>query len=224
MQRSMMRRSGLSRSSTPSSAVAADLYRISPLRRWYFRAATPAEVSPTVSASWTEVDGQLRRHLAPGPTTTDTIAAGVSHSWAAGELQLSRQYVGPPMRGGILISTFSGVIKAVEGDATDNVIGQIGIRVVSEDGVTEQAVLLAVAPFVGSLEIAATAATRIIGSVGALTSYTTVNGDRLVVELGLADASGTTPAGQFTYGSSAASDYALTNGLTTSINPWIEFA
>lgn len=200
-------------------------YGLSPLRRWYFRAATPAETSPDFSASWTEVDGALRRYLSPAALADDTIADGPSLPATAGNLQIDRQYITPPLRGGVLLSTFSGVIACLESNVDDNAAGRIGIRVVTEDGSTVQATLLAVAAFTGSAEYSASArGTRRLGATRALTSYTTAPGDRIVVEIGFTDASGTTPQARHVYGSSAGSDYALTDGLTTVLNPWIEFA
>lgn len=214
------------RVATATAARKAGSVRLDPVRRWWLRAALAAEVSPAFDAAWTETDSAVRRMLAPTPSSSDTIAAGTLLAWAAGEVQLDRQYVSQPLLGGVVLDavTISAVVSMLEQAADDNATPRLGVRVVSEDGATVRETLLAVDNHAAAAELATSTETRILASAQAVTAYTTADGDRLVVEIGWSDTAGTSPRAQSRYGSSASADFALTAGLTTDLRPWLELS
>lgn len=193
-------------------------------QRFYFRASTVAEVSPAFDGAWTNTSGALRRELGAFPSATDTVVQGSTISWTSGQLALDRQFVGPMMRGGVTLTgaTFTGIIRHRELADSDNVTTLVGIRIVSADGATVRATLLPVDHYGTGLEFTTTFEGRILANAEALAAYTTIPGDRLVVEVGYADASGTTPQGNAIFGSSAVADMALTETIQ-GLNAWCEF-
>lgn len=151
---------------------------------------------------------------------------------AANASSLLAQYVSPPMAAGVAFATtdtFSGIIKVAESATNDNINRQpIALKVYAANGSSLQATLKALGHYgPTTTEWPTTAATKEFGNAVALgANYTTVAGDVLVLEFGAqVDATGgTSVTGTMTVGSSAASDYALTEGLTTSLNPWFEIS
>src|SRR5690606_17010117 len=146
-------------------------------QRWYFRASTPAEVSPDFNASWVASPQFARRLLGATPDAPNTIEVPNVSSWTSGQNCIERQYVGPMLRGGVSFAgaTVSCVLKPRELDSTDNVTARIGVRIVSADGLTVRAVLLAVGDYGTGLEVDVHpgATTRIAANAQALASYVT---------------------------------------------------
>lgn len=193
--------------------------------RLYPNASTAAPVSVTEDAAW---------DTSPTPrllsTAGDTIAAGTLRSWTSGQLMCDRQFVSPMMKGGISFSgaTVSGVMRCRQSsDVNDNVHSRICIRVVSRDGGTVRATLLAIGEYGTGTEFVAAASgapSKIVADAEPLSSYTTQDGDRLVFENGATDNAGTTPQAVWVYGGSAGSDAFFIDGNTNNFNPWIEFS
>jgi len=133
------------------------------------------------------------------------------------------------LRGGVSFAgaTVSCVLKPRELDSTDNVTARIGVRIVSADGLTVRAVLLAVGDYGTGLEVDVHpgATTRIAANAQALASYVTQPGDRPVVEVGYSDTSGTTPQARGYYGTPAASlgDAPLADSGDANYIPWFQF-
>lgn len=135
---------------------------------------------------------------------------------------LCRQFVSAPIPPQRIIGTVSLVIRCVESNIDANATLAVVVKVVSQDGGTVRGTLFST--FNTDTEFGTTAATRIVNAV-AVTALTTQPGDRLVVEIG---AHAAAPATAQTYamrmGNNAASDFALTSGLTTDLNPWVELS
>jgi hypothetical protein len=205
--------------------------------RFFFRASTAASVSPAFSADWDDTAEAARRLLATTRLSTDTLAGGSAIDWSAGDLALDRQYVSDPLAAGIDFAGMyvSASLRAAESNADDNATWRAGIRLVNAAGTVERAVLLAVGAHSSGTEISSGAylsrraiqAAQISASLG----YRTQAGDRLVVELGYSDASGTTPDVNAVWGSSGGAgdggigdDLPYGEGASASYNPWIEFS
>lgn len=141
---------------------------------------------------------------------------------------LARQYHTMPLPSQILeAGTFSLVIRVFENANTNNVTLAYGVRVMSGDGQTTRATLVAVTATGTEFPLSASAATRIVNAA-AFSRTTILAGDRIVVELG-GRATGPTAAGSFTIRHRAISpwateDFALTAGLTADLNSWLEFS
>jgi hypothetical protein len=197
--------------------------------RLYLRFTQAAEVSPSFSASWTNTTSSARHHLARDADATDTTGAGTNRSWTAGEVRLDRQYVSEKMRAGIVFdsATVTMVTRCNSSAADDNVFARFGVRILSADGATVRATLLAVGAHGSQTEyvVTPTAHIVIVAQDEALSSYTTQAGDRIVVEVGFTDSAGTSPTARNYYGSSVASDWPETEGQPAAAgNPWVEFS
>ena len=197
--------------------------------RFYFPAegSAAAAVSPAFDAGW-EQTGQANRLQLLEKTrlsTLSTIATSATKTVPITTTQdiLAEQYVSEPIPTQNIIGTVSLVVTGIESAATANVTLAVVVKVVSQDGGTARGTLFSV--FGTDAELAnATTLTRIVNAQ-AVTALTTLPGDRLVVEVGghaAAPTAATTYS--FNFGDNAATDFALTSGLITNINPWIEFS
>lgn len=190
-------------------------------------AQSPA-VSATPDSNWEQTGGATltRRLDRKGVsdvlyTLGDTSAITIPITTTQDILGL--QFVSLPIPPQILTGTVSLVIRCSENATTNNATLATVIRVVSQTGAV-RSTLFSVFGTGTEYALTASSATRIV-SAQAITATTTQPGDRLVVELGTR-ATGPTAAGSFImrYGNNATSDFALTEGLTTDLNPWVEFS
>lgn len=200
--------------------------------RLYFPADTAAPVSPTVDAAWQYTTGYVSRYLADVKGSS-TIANGtLIGAWTLGYTALDRQYVSAEMNAGIEFST-SVTVKGqlvVREDANADDVNQmiLGIRIVSSDGGTVRRTILTVGAYGTAAEFAFSSAGRNKkladgDALNPTSSYTTVQGDRLVVEIGYKDATtGSTPRAQGKYGENGTD--LPEDETTTSGAGWIEFS
>jgi hypothetical protein len=196
----------------------------------------PSTGTPSVSPafqSYTHSAALSRRAL---PTTddsalfTETRTADVSDHLVAGDSFL-RQFVSNPMAAGIDFTTSDTVkyaVQASESNNGNNLSPQVWVGVYSQDGSTLQATLLAKSAH--GTEVTTSVINR-TKSASLASNYTTVSGDRLVVEFSLVGTptnSGGTQGhnGSFRFGSDGSSgDLPEDNTTTTTtFNPWIEFS
>lgn len=139
-----------------------------------------------------------------------------------------RQFVSNPIPPQIITGTFSLVIRCFESAITANAFLAVVARVVGQNygglGDVVRGTLFSVFSTDTEFALSGAAATRIVNAQ-AVTQVQSQPGDRIVVEIGVR-AVAPTAAGSYTmrWGSNAASDFALTSGLTTDLNPWCEFS
>jgi hypothetical protein len=142
---------------------------------------------------------------------------------------LNVQFVSDPLppqsiEAGILTA----VVRCSENATTNNAFLALTARIMSNDGQTLRANLLSLQEGGSEFPVTASPVTKIVGN-GTTTAVTTAcvtqPGDRLVIEIGVF-ASGPTAGGSAIerFGNNAASDFALTAGLTTDLNPWVELS
>lgn len=196
--------------------------------RFYFGgiSSAAAPVSPAYDAGWDSSQSGRRllyekstvSALVTGAQTNLSVVSGVTSNIVA--LQCVSMPI-PPQR---LIGTFSLITLTSETNALNNSTLAAVAKVVSQDGTVIRGTLFSVFGTDTEFPLSASAATRIINTQS-ITALTTQPGDRIVVELGITNtaptASSSTAIG---IGFSATSDYALTSGLTTTLNPWCEFS
>ena len=200
--------------------------------RLYF-GTSAAPVNPAFQTGWEDNSAGQRFKLNDVKGST-AIAAGQTVVIAedTGNQDLDRQYVSTRMNAGIMFITATTSMKAVvmmrEFAGTDDVTMCItGVRIMSEDGLTERASLFSVANYGPVLEFINNATMRnkqcSDGDLS-LATYTTVLGDRLVIELGYqTDALETTPEAAGKWGENA-TDCAENETNTTDCAGWIEFS
>ena len=152
------------------------------------------------------------------PDAADHIISGACHH---------RSYVSEPLRAQTFAGNIKGQFQATEPNVFCNQFWRMVVRVISNDGTTERALLLSIDDLT---EVATALTNRAIPNT-ALTGYTCIAGDRLQVEIGCG---GTPTAGGGTNGhnislrwgcSAAGGDLPENDTDTgTTLRPWIEFS
>jgi len=202
--------------------------------RLYFSSSEVTPVTPSFAA-WSEVDGAVRRRMRTS-LVADPLANGATLASALGADQLHRQYVSDPLVAGIAFVTTDTVscqIQGFESAANDNIGERTqDLRVFSRDGLTLRATLI----LLGSVSVSgaewATAlrnltflsAGQVVPPTPLQANYTTVDGDRLVLEVGH-QGFGTSIAGTLRFGADSAGtgDLGLNETDTvTTLRPWFE--
>jgi hypothetical protein len=198
--------------------------------RLYFPASDAAAVTPGFHADWTYTSQALRRKLADTKGSSAITIGSRIGPWTPGQKALDRQYVSTRMNAGIAFNTpvdgFGCQLMVREYATADNVDKLlVGVRIVSEDGNTVRATLRV--PFAGNnVEFINNATHRnnrcSTTNINFATSYTTVLGDRLVIEIGFQDNSGASPEASAKWGENA-TDLPVNDTQTTDGAGWIEF-
>lgn len=186
-------------------------------------------ISPAFDSGWEQTGEATRLKLLykPSLSVLSTLANTTNRTIPITTTQdvLCNQFVGDPMPTQIINSDckFSAVIRVAESVSTANANMRVVVRVVSQDGSIVRGTLFSTD---GATEfpVPVSEATRII-SQQSITALLVQPGDRIVVELG-SHLAGPTTSGTYymRQGNSAATDFALTSGLTTDLNPWVEFS
>lgn len=208
-----------------TTGLAPSIYVGAPTRM-YFPADTPAAVSPSFGGPWNNTADAVRRRLA-STKGSSPITIGNTINLVTGQLALDRQYVSDRMAAGIYFSSRHSVkayVMTREYDDLDNVnIRYVLVRIFSQDGLTLRADFGITN---GSIDEAINNAThRNSGASGSLgtVDYTTVAGDRLVIEWGYSDAfnPGVTPQASAKWGENA-NDLPENLTQTTDGAGWVE--
>lgn len=196
--------------------------------RFYFASVILGvpDISPDFDAGWEQTGGASRRKLQRKPAVKDDTTDNINIAIPTPTTQdiLAGQFVGLEIPAQRISGTVSLVIKCSEANVVANCTLAVVIRVLSKDGLTVRGTLYSV--FGTGTEFGTTASTRIVDAQ-AVTTVDTQAGDRLVVEIGARATSPTDDdvASIFNgYDEVSIADYALTSGLTTSLNGWIEFS
>ena len=201
----------------------------------YFPASTSAPVNPAaIGTGWEEDDSGGLHYKLADTKGSSAIGAGqtVSITDDTGNQSLDRQYVSTRMAAGAIFSTVTTTLTSVlmmrEHAGTDNVDKCIlNVRIVSEDGTTDRAVLFSTANYGPVLEFVNNAThrnKRCADGDLALAAYTTVEGDRIVVEIGYqTTGADTSPQASTKYGEDA-TDCAENETNTTDCAGWIRFS
>ena len=201
----------------------------------YLSAGVDPLITPAFAA-WAETDGALRRYMVPLAASTDylwaqdALANGSALASTAGNSQLHRQYISPPLASGITftsgVSSFSCQIQGLESAANDNIINRVRrVAVFSRDGWTLQATLIALGNATSVVEWnTAMRNLTFLSSTTAGATYTTVAGDVLVLEVGHNDSGGVTISGTLRFGITGQTGDLGANetDTTTTLRPWFE--
>lgn len=163
-------------------------------------------------------------------TTTsggDTLTTVSGFGSTTGQDRCHRQLISQRMPAGITFSaadTYKCYVQCLESAANDNMRSRMGVRILSEDGSTVRHTILAVADYSTAAEWNTALRNKAFanGDAGA-GSYTTVAGDRLVVEIGHNDVAGSTISGSSRWGSAGTADLGENETSTsTTERPWFE--
>jgi len=197
--------------------------------RLYLDAAASATgISPTKDAAWeAEVSAGFARAVTATTKSGDALAT-VSHadSDVTDQDICWRQYVSAALTAGQTITgtqEILSVCRVSEVSSSNNMFFVLGIRVIAADGTTVQKTVMPVTR--DDTEAPSALTGRKIVAASAATNYTTVAGDRLVIEIGM----GGDPGGfgapdhdsSMRLGSNSGSDLTV-DGETNDYNPWVE--
>lgn len=201
--------------------------------RFYLDNTSEGTLTPSFDAGWTRNADGARFKMSP---TKDGSAMVADTFWtgnpAANSTCLARQYISAPLSAGIgfvTTDTVKLVIRGQESGVNDNVNRcPVCIKVISRDGTTVQATLLGLSHYgPNTTEWNTSLRNKQFLDGDALTAnYTTVLGDRLLIEVGAqVDASGgTSVTGTLSFGSNSATDLAENETGTAADNPWFEIS
>lgn len=198
--------------------------------RFYMHPTTVPSVSPAFGSGWEDVDGALRRTILTDKTSFPASSGFVGSntiSWTSGQDALALQGVSEPMSSGLVFTgaTFDSQWKCLEIAAQDNVVERLRVAIYSEDGNTLRSELLAIAGYGNEVELVVGTHTNNTWANGDATgaTYTTVSGDRFVIELGFTDVTGTTPQAIVQYGGQTGATDLGVNETETGLNfGWLE--
>lgn len=201
--------------------------------RFYLSSTATSPVTPGFAA-WTRNTEGDRRKMSPvdGNSVMTSKTFWANQAAAADATCLNRQYISDPMSPGITFrigDTVKLVLRCMESAANDNVNRcPICVKVYSEDGLTLRATLLALLHYgPNTTEWATSLSSKQAADGDAITAgWTTLAGDRLVVEIGgqVSSSGGTSVTGTQSFGEDGASDLLESEGVGTALNPWFEIS
>lgn len=201
-----------------------------PTRLYFAESLDTTGVTPNFG-SWTETDSAVRRDLRTIDNINDALNLGTRHGWAVGATtQLDRQFISGPMDSGISFNAATVKLQLAcrEFNNGDNSVPRMAIYIYSQDGTTLRQTLLSINNYGTTAEYVNNASLRNVQFANGDTvsgTYTTVAGDRLVVEIGHATAAGSTPEAQCRFGApDGTSDHGENDTDTTALVPWVEFS
>lgn len=189
-------------------------------------ASTPISPDPAVEG-WTTTF--LERALTSTSKIADTLATvSIDDANSANQFLVFRQYIGPPLTASQTITGSQAVkfqCRVIETNAANNMFLAAVVKIVAADGTTVQKRLVDLQT--QGTEASATALTnRTFAVTSNAGDYTTVDGDRPVIEIGMAG----NPTGaahhdsSMRLGDSAASDLPEDETSTDDFNPWVQLA
>jgi hypothetical protein len=185
-------------------------------------------VTVTVDAGWeSSASPFAARKMFTVADAGDTLSTVTGFGSTAGQDRCHRQFVSDPMDAGFLFNntvTYKCYVQVLESAANDNIISRMNVRVVSNDGSTVRVTALAIADYSTGTEWNTALQNKAFanGDAGA-GSYTTVAGDRLVIEIGHNDTAGSTISGSSRWGRAGTADLGENETSTsTTERPWFE--
>lgn len=201
--------------------------------RFYLTAGIDPGITPAFSTgNFPQTTGAVRRLMIQvNDAGGDALANGAAITSATpGTASLHRQYVSPPLAAGNAFvsgaTTFTMQVQGFETAANDNIINRVRvIRIFSQDGGTVRATVKAGGNSGLVTEWNTTARNLTFYNADPATaSYTTVDGDRIVVEIGHNDSAGTTPQSTMRFGvTGQTGDLGINEtDTTTTLRPWFE--
>lgn len=195
-----------------------------------------APFTPTPQAGWESTDwamgiddvyvhlGLMKTVQRLNPLTTLSFV----DASAVNQDVLFYQWIGDEMTPGQVIAGFQSIKfqgLVLEDDSINNMRVALGLRILDRLGTTVRKTLIAVSraaveadPF--------TLVNRQWSTLSASGDYTTVFGDRVVLEIGMGGdpAVGGTHSSSMRFGDAAVSDLPIDNTTTTDLNPWMEMS
>jgi hypothetical protein len=199
--------------------------------RLYFSSSESAPISPSLKGSW-GYTSEMSRYKLNDVKGSSAIATGTQIGpWTSGITAIDRQYTTTRMSAGITFTASTTTYKMQlmvrefnNNDNSDRIA--LGIYVVSEDGTTIRATLKTLGTgttgeFINNASYRNKSYST--SSTSIANSYTTAEGDRLVIEIGYTDNAGSTPEASAKWGENA-TDLPENETQTTNGAGWIQFS
>ena len=190
--------------------------------------AVSGAITPAVDAGWESSAAPFARQgIDKNTAGGDTLTTTAGFTSTAGQDRCHRQFISAPLAAGNSFNSatsFKCYVQVLESAANDNIRSRLGVRVLSRDGSVVQSTLLAIAEYGDNLEwnIALRNKGFANGDFSAGT-YTTVQGDRLVVEIGHNDSAGSSISASSRWGRAGSADLGENETSTsTTERPWFE--
>jgi hypothetical protein len=183
--------------------------------RYYLPSSGSAPVTPALQGGWGSDQHVGSKNLVK--TKSNTALTDFTTSSATGNICMF-QYVSAPI--GSVVFAGTNVSMVVRGLKTGAGTCTFTIAIFLFHSNNTFTTLLA--RTIEDSAFGTSAATRIANAV-TLANVLSTNGDRIVVELGVGITSASTTTLR-TGDPSATGDFALTSGLTTDLDPWVEFS
>jgi hypothetical protein len=199
--------------------------------RYYLNTNQAAPVSPGFGVGapqflWTAATSASRCLASTNKVTGDTLATLGPRAVANNTNLLFVQGTTEPLPTGTVFSTSTLVkaqFQASESAVDDNIFSQLALKVVTNDGSSVQQIIR-VSTDTSGLEVSTTLQNRKFATSDALNlAYTTVAGDRLVIEVGLAAQAGVTPSGSVRFGSDGTDLPEDSTETGSTYVGWVEF-
>ena len=188
----------------------------------YLPSTGAAAVSPTFDANWEETGDAVRLAMVTTKITSAMTTKSITAVATAQDL-LFLQYVSDTLAAQTLAGPISIQMRTAEALATADAFCRMALKVISEDGATVRATLLAFADFGSGTEWNTALRNQIFAFQDQITSYTCILGDRLLLELGCNHAAAAVSL-SVSHGDDNASDFAENDETqTTALNPWLKF-
>lgn len=188
----------------------------------YLPSTGAAAVSPDFDAAWEETGDAVRLAMVvtkiASAMTTKTITAV-----ALAQDLLFLQYVSGTLAAQLLAGPISIQMRTAEALGTANAVCRMALKVVSEDGATVRATLLAHADYGSGTEWNTSLRNQIFAFQDQITAYTCILGDRLLLELGCNHAAALVGI-DVSHGDDNANDLTENQETdTTALNPYLKF-
>jgi hypothetical protein len=195
--------------------------------RFYISAAAETvPISPTPDSAWEDTSILARVLAVTAKRSNAMTTVSFSDVNAANRDILFRQHISSALTVGQTITGAQAIkaqCRSFEDNAGNNLFMALGIRVLASDGTTVQKTVLSVTR--DNVEASTVTLTnRQFTATSAATDYTTVAGDRLVFEIGMAGdpAIGLSHTSDMSFGDDAVFDLSEDDLTITAFNPWIE--
>lgn len=186
-----------------------------------------AGYEPGIDDDWEDLIIPLYSVCRTNPINDAMADVQFLDSMTADQDVIFRQYISLPLTAGQTVTGSQAIklqVRCSEADAANNMHVALGVRILASDASTLRKSMLSVTR--DGTEAATSLVNRQFTATSAATNYTTVSGDRLIIELGMAGdpTAGGSHTSILRLGDSAASDLPEDDSSTSDLRPWIEFA
>lgn len=197
--------------------------------RWYLSKQAHTTINPGTKGTWASETSKQILNLETIRAATDTTFTTYSKpNIASISTYLMRQYISPGMAAGVVFNssvTWTVCVRISESTSLGNIFLRLHGAIVSEDGLTERGYEWSFADSTEATVGTGTDQTAVEVSITGLGgSYTTVAGDRIVLEIGFNKTSTDTVTAYMQLGNADPTVDLSGAGDTDADNPWFEIS